>query len=361
VSEIARHPRETSGFVGHEAAEAVLRTAWKGGRMPHAWIFAGAEGIGKATLAYSFARTVLAAGGSGDLPGTAAPEWDVPPDHPLFRRVAAEAHSDLKVLVRTPDPKTGRMRHEIVVDDARRIAAFFSHTAAEGGWRVAIVDTADDLNDSSANALLKIVEEPPERGLILLLAHRPGALLPTLRSRCRLLRMAPLSDTEVARVLAVQWPELEPAAAAGLIAMAEGSLGRAIALGEADGYAAYGELVALLSALPEIEVAAAHRLADRLTRREAATHFPTLAGLPGWWLGRMIRSGAGVSPGAEVVPGEAESFARVVGRAPLWHWAAARQRLVDLVARGTALNLDRKQLALNVFTLLGRAARGQGA
>ena len=361
MNDIARHPRETAGLVGHGAADAALRAAWEGGRMPHAWILGGPEGVGKATLAYRFARAVLAAAGGGGLFATAGAEWDVPTDHPVFRRIAAEAHPDLKVLVRTPDPKTGKMRHEIVAHDARRIAAFFSHTAAEGGWRVAIVDAADELNGFSANALLKIVEEPSERGLILLLSHRPLSLLPTLRSRCRLLRMSRLSDAEVARVLADQWPELEPAAAAGHVAMAEGSPGRAIALGEADGYAAYGDLVGLLGALPDFEIAAAHRLADRLARREATAHFPILAGLPGWWLARMIRSGAEVPAGTEIVPGEAESFARVVGRAPLWRWAAARQRLADLVARGTALNLDRKQLALNVFTLLGHAARGQGA
>lgn len=364
MSDIAPPPHKTYGLIGHAAAESELRAAWQSGRMPHAWLIGGPQGVGKATLAYRFARSVLAAEGDlaaegeGGLFGAAEPLWDVPPEHPVFRWIAAEAHPDLFVLRRTEDAKTGKLRDGIIVDDARRLLSFFAHTPAEGGWRVAIVDAADELNVYAANALLKIIEEPPDRGLVLIVAHRPGMVLPTIRSRCRVLRTGRLEDAEVAEVLARHWPELPGETAAGLVAMAEGSPGRALALGEADGFGVYADLVALLTGLPDLDVAAMHKFADRLSRRDVGGAFRTLADLPGWWLSRMIRWGAGHPPAAEAVPGEAVAYPRLLPRRSLEQWAAVWEKLSLLAARGAARNLDHKQIALNLLTTLGQAARG---
>ncbi len=353
-------PRKTATLVGHPAAEAELAQAWASGRMPHAWLLAGPRGIGKATLAYRFARQVLAhGGGGGALFGDAGPAalGEVAPEHPVFRRVAGQAHPDLCVIEVGVDPKTDKQREEIVVKDARTAVEFFAHTSADGGWRVAIIDAADELNEESANALLKIVEEPPERGLILVVAHRPGFVLPTIRSRCRVLRMKPLDDAAVMQVLAQQWPELAVDGGDALLGMAEGSPGRAIALAQADGVGFYSDLVAWMGKLPAVDVPLMHKIADRLTRRDLGRGFRTLAALAEWALVRAIRAGAGMQPHAEVLPGEIEVFGRVLGRRNLDHWVAVWEKVSLLLAQGIDLNLDRKALALNVLSALGRAAR----
>ena len=357
MNDIAPEPRETFGLAGHTAAESALRAAWQSGRMPHAWLLGGPRGVGKATLAYRFARAALASKRGGLFAG-AEPEWEVPPDHEVFRWIANEAHPDLQVIAPSVDPRTGKLRDGIVVDDARRIADFFSRTAADGGWRVAIVDAADELNESSANALLKAVEEPPDRSLVLIVCHRPGVVLATIRSRCRMLPMGRLADAEVTAVLARQWPELEPETAAGLVAMAEGSPGRAIQLGEADGFGLYADLVAMLGRLPEQDTALMHRMAERIARRDASGAFRTLADLPAWWVSRLVRWGAGQPPETEAAPGEIATFERLWPRQSLLQWTTVWESLSRMAARAQRRNLDRKQVALLLLATLGEAAGG---
>ncbi len=211
----APHPRETYAYVGHEAQEETLANGLASGRMHHAWLIAGAKGLGKATLAYRFARIALGAKRAGPRP------LDVDPEDPVARRVAAQSHPDLFVLRRGLNDR-GRPRREIAVDDARELGRFFSLAPSEGGMRVAIIDAVDDLNTNSANAILKTLEEPPPRSVLLLVCHAPGAILPTIRSRCRRLALRPLSDAQVAEALGEQDDAL--------IALAKGRPGRAISL-----------------------------------------------------------------------------------------------------------------------------------
>ena len=347
-------PRTTARLVGHGAAEQTLRQAWTGGRMAHAWLLAGPRGIGKATLAYRFARTVLAGQGGGGLFGEDEPLWEVPPEHPVFRRIAARAHPDLAVIERQRGPKQGdRLREEIIVEHARGAVEFFSLTSAEGGWRVVIVDAADELNRSAANALLKAIEEPPERGLVLAVTHRPGLVLPTIRSRCRMLRMGRLTDAEVRQILSQHWPELPPETAAGLVAMAEGSPGRAVTLGEADGFGFYAELSSLLGKMPDLDARAMHRIADRLARRDLGAGFTALVELPAWWVSRLIRTAIG-NPPAEVMAGETEAFQRVLPRRSLEQWVAVWEKVSLLAAQAVARNLDRGPVALAMLSTVGR-------
>ena len=197
----ASPPFVTNAFYGNSGTEAALLAAYRSNRVPHAFLLIGQKGIGKATLAYRFARFVLA------HPDPAAPEVQaaaslaVDAAHPVARRMAARAQGDLLILERTPNEK-GVLRQQIAVDDIRRTITFFGSTAGEGGWRIAIVDAVDELNRFGANALLKVLEEPPQRTLLLLVCHSAARVLPTLRSRCSVMTMRPLEQTDVAAALA---------------------------------------------------------------------------------------------------------------------------------------------------------------
>src|SRR5579863_6065347 len=192
------HPRETAVLFGHREAETTLLDAYRSGRIPHAWLIGGAQGIGKATLAYRMARFVLTHRDSLAKDVQCADTLEVDPSDPVARRIAAGAHGGLLVLQRTPNEK-GVMRTVITVDETRETIAFFGSTAAVEGWRVCIVDTVDELNPNAANALLKILEEPPRQSLFLLVSHAPGRVLPTILSRCRRLNLRPLSKDNVIR------------------------------------------------------------------------------------------------------------------------------------------------------------------
>ncbi|MCL4715019.1 MAG: DNA polymerase III subunit delta' [Hyphomonadaceae bacterium] len=215
----APHPRETFSFFGHEQEERALSDALQSGRMHHAWLLAGAKGLGKATLAYRFARAALGAERIGPRP------LDVDPQDTVARRVGALSHPDLFVLRRGLNER-GKPRREITVDDARELGHFFSLAPSEGGMRVAIIDAVDDLNRNAANAILKTLEEPPARSVLLLVCHAPGAILPTIRSRCRRLALRPQPDAIVRAALG--------GGDDALVALAKGRPGRAIA------YAAQG-------------------------------------------------------------------------------------------------------------------------
>ena len=223
----APHPRATYTLSGHETQEAMLAEAL-GGRMHHAWLLSGPKGLGKASLAYRFARVALGARpvspSRGGSPGKRP--LDVDPEDDIARKIAAQAHPDLFVLRRGYNER-GRPRREIAVDDARELGHFFSLAPSQGGMRVAIIDAVDDLNTNSANAILKTLEEPPPHSVLLLVCHAPGAALATIRSRCRRLALKPLSDDEVRTALA------RTSGAAGdeaIVKLAKGRPGKAIAL-----------------------------------------------------------------------------------------------------------------------------------
>ncbi|MGH7058331.1 MAG: DNA polymerase III subunit delta', partial [Acetobacteraceae bacterium] len=227
-------PRANPDLLGHAAAEATFLDAARRGRLHHAWLITGPFGIGKATLAYRLGRRLLArlpAEGQGAA---------LDPSNPTFRRVASGGHADLQTVTLTADPRTGHVHREILVDGVRAGAAFLHRTAIEGGWRVLIVDPAEALNTNAANALLKVVEEPPERALLVLVCACPGRLPATLRSRCRVLRLAPLDEHDMETLLARYLDDVSADVRARLAALAEGSPGRALRLAAKDGAAIAG-------------------------------------------------------------------------------------------------------------------------
>src|SRR5450432_1384314 len=245
-----KHPRETMSLSGHREAELALLNAYRSGRIPHAWLIGGAQGIGKATLAYRMARFVLAHRDALAADVQNAETLWVDPSNPVARHVAAGAHGGLLTLERSLNDK-GVMRTVITVDETRETISFFGSTAAVEGWRVCIVDTIDELNPNAANALLKILEEPPQQSLFLLVSHAPARVLPTILSRCRKLALRPLATSDVvgaaaeAAGIAIDDPALAEAAAA-----AEGSVSRALTLLGGDALKLHQKTAALLATLP---------------------------------------------------------------------------------------------------------------
>ncbi|MEQ8357235.1 MAG: DNA polymerase III subunit delta' [Kiloniellaceae bacterium] len=350
------HPRETAVLRGQEAAEGVLLRAHASGRLPHAWLLSGPRGVGKATLAFRFARFLLAPDAqAGGLFGDAPDSLAVPESDPVFRRVAAAGHSDLMTLEKGIDDK-GKLRSVIPVDDVRRLLSFSHMTAAEGGWRVAIVDAVDEMNRNASNALLKILEEPPPRSILLLVSHAPGSLLPTIRSRCCQLPLAPLDEAVVSDLLAGHFPDLAAEEVRALSRLADGSLGRALALASHGGLGLYRELIGLLGTLPRLDVAQLHKLAEKWGQGRDPLAFQTGMELLIWWLGRFIRAASTGQPAPEVVAGEGALAQRLLDGRPLAQWLGLWEKISRLFARTEAANLDRKQVVLTAFLDLENAA-----
>jgi DNA polymerase-3 subunit delta' len=347
-------PSENPELIGHESGEERFLSAWQSGRLPHGWMITGPRGIGKATFAFRVARFVLTGGAGDQSPGlfgeTAPSGLFVDPDEPVFRRIASGAHADLMTLQRTVNPDTGKLRTSIAVSDVRRAGDFMRLTASEGGWRVVIVDCADEMNANAANALLKVLEEPPDRALLLLVSHAPGRLLPTIRSRCCQLPLKLLAHKQVGDLLARQRPDLPEAERHAIAGLADGSPGRALALAEEDGLTLYRELMLLLSHLPRPPVSALYAYGDKLARNGAEEKFRTVMELLGWWLGRLARSGArGEGGPAPIVPEEEGLAGRLLAASGVDRWMEVWEktnRLADATAR---LNLDRKQAVLTIF------------
>ncbi|HWT29665.1 MAG TPA: DNA polymerase III subunit delta', partial [Propylenella sp.] len=240
-------PRETTALIGHAGAEQALLAAYRSGRMHHGWILTGDRGIGKATLAFRLARFVFAHPDPAADEVARARDLSVRPDHPVARRVASGVHANLLHLQRDWSDRDKRYKTELSVDSVRRITPFLGTTAGEGGWRVIVVDPADDMNRSAANAILKNLEEPPRRTVFLLLARSRGALLPTILSRCRTLDLAPLSAEETNAVLRQVAPDVADAPESGLAAaLAGGSVRRLIELRRNDGIAVYRLILAAI-------------------------------------------------------------------------------------------------------------------
>jgi len=349
-------PRENPLLVGHEAAEAALLQFFRANRLPPGLLITGPHGIGKATLAFRFARLLLAQApvqGAGALFAPAAPtSLQVAAEDAVFRRVVSGGHADLLTVERGIDPKRKRVRSEIVVEDTRAIAAFLRLTPAEGGWRIVIVDTADDMNRNAGNAVLKILEEPPSRALLILVSDNPGRLLPTIRSRCRRLALRSLSDATVHELLERYRPDLPARDLQQLVEIADGSIGHALELAEQGGVALYRRLTALLSALPGIDGAALHALAEKVGRWGNDDGFRVLAELLPATLARAIAGAA--APGRA---GARTPLVEALHRRSLDRWVEVWEKINHLFALADAVNLDRKQVVLNAFFALEEAAR----
>ena len=328
------HPRETYALIGQD--EALVRAARiiRSGRPPHGLMLAGPAGIGKATLAYRIARYVLRYGATAEGSETLA----VPNSDIVSRQIEAQAHPGLLVLRRPTDEKTGRLKTVVSVNEIRRLGGFFGLTSTGGGWRVAIIDSADDMNDNAANALLKVLEEPPSRSLLILITHAPGRQLPTIRSRSQRLDMKPLDEAVMSTALAQRLTDMSANDRAAIVRLAEGSLGLALQLAEEEGVEFAHRAEALLAErVPDVKALLA--LGERVGRsQDGLKHFGDLLLRV---LSRRIRARAAAGEGNDTS-------------------AAVWERVSELFERALDVHMEPRQTVISSGLAIG-AARRSGA
>ncbi|MCB2110194.1 MAG: DNA polymerase III subunit delta' [Defluviimonas sp.] len=371
----APHPRETRRLIGQEAAEAAFLDAFGAGRLHHAWLLTGPLGVGKATLAWRIARFLIVnaaepAGGGLFGAGPAPTTLDVPWEAPAVRRLLAGAEPRLFLLRRAWDDDKKRLMSVISVDEVRRLRSFLHLSAADGGRRVVIVDAADEMNLAAANALLKMLEEPPDDVVFLLVSHQPSALLPTIRSRCRALRLMPLSPADLTAAIAATGavsdadaaPTGEEAHAAALAVLADGSVGEAVRLLNLEGLETYRAIVQLAGTVPGLDRPRALKLAESAAQRGAEARLDLLISLLELFLARLARAGALGAAGPEAAPGEAALLARLApGPAAGRRWAEVQQVLVARARHARGVNLDPAALLLDMVLRIDETAAALAA
>ncbi|MCW1919357.1 DNA polymerase III subunit delta' [Rhodobacter sp. KR11] len=357
----APHPRETHEVLGHARAEAVFLDAFNSGRMHHAWLISGPKGVGKATLAWRIARFLLATP-EDEGPDSAklfAPppprNLDIPDDHPVAHRLLALSEPRLFLLRRPWDDKTEKLRAEITVDETRALRNFLGLSAADGGRRVVLIDAADDLNRNAANAILKLLEEPPAKVTFLIVTHQPAGLLPTIRSRTRDLRLASLPADLLARAMHQAGAEITDAAP--LAELAGGSVGEAFRLTHLQGLDQYGRLVRLLATLPQLDRPMARVLADAASDRKRPEAFDLTVTLIDLFLARLARAGTTREIPPEAAPGEAALIERLAADPAIAReWADLAQHLGLRARKAKAVNLDPSALILDMFLRMEETA-----
>lgn len=344
----AHPPRLTRALIGHETAIDELCSASSSRRLHHAWLLAGPKGVGKASFAYLCARALLRDGFEGILSNfaTATTTQD-------GHLIEQDAHPDLFILKRRFNPSTSKFRTEIPVDATRKLKSRFVLTAARSGWRVAIIDSIDEMNKNGVNGLLKLLEEPPEKTLVLIICHHPGRLLDTIKSRCRTLHFQPLTDIQLAGLISTRTDDMadgiDANQAAAAAFLADGSAGRAIDLAIFGGMDIYRDMVDVLGALPNMNIERLHAFADRFGPRITPERFEVFCYLFSDWLYRVTRNAVSASNYQPVFEGEAELVARLQQQMSLEQACRLWEKVNRQMGEVSALNLDRKQAVLGWF------------
>ncbi|MGI9498795.1 MAG: DNA polymerase III subunit delta' [Geminicoccaceae bacterium] len=335
-------PAANPQLLGHDDAIRTLERALASGRLHHGWLFHGRRGIGKATLAYRFARVLLA--------GASRPGLELEPDHPVFTQVAGRHHPDFAVIEAERDPKTGKIKPGIPVDRVREATARLHSTSAISERRVLIVDGAEQLNRNAANALLKPLEEPPAGAVLILVSHRPGQVAATLRSRTAKLPMQGLDDATLLDLLTRRAPDLAADARAPIVAMAKGSLGRALELAGGEWLEAYEKLLCTVAAEP-VDALALDDLASALAKQSAKDGLPTVIDLIQTVFGRIV-AGETDRLGPPLFAEEKSRLSRLATRQSLDRWAALWEKVGRLSAAADGLNLDHAQVLAQILSAM---------
>ena len=340
--ETPAHPRFRYELLGQDKAEHRLLDSYRSGRFHHAWLLCGPQGIGKATLAYRLARFVFNHPDHNCDAVNKATSLAIAPDNGVAHRIAARSHSDLFVLQRQLNRTTKKLRPAIAVDDARRLGSFFNMTAGEGGWRICIIDAADDLNPSAANAILKILEEPPENCVFVVVSNAPGRLLPTIRSRCLKLDLSPLSDDNVRQVLKSQLQERDLSAeeTSALISLGGGSPGKVMQLLTSQGARQFIRFQQVVGDPRGFALASQMAIAEEFQKRGAEIEFGIFGDLLETWIGQNARAAASQSMHVR-----ANAFAQ------------CHSKFSDSIRRTNGLNLDRRQTLMMVFADIEKILR----
>lgn len=330
-------PKENTKLFGHASSESFLASAYKTGKVHHAILLEGPQGIGKATLAFKFANHVLSHPEFEQAPESLA---DPDEESPVYKQIAGGASHNLMHIKCETDPKTGKVKSAITVDDIRKTGRFFSQTSGSNNWRIAIIDVADDLNRSAANAILKILEEPPKRALFLVLSHSPGRLLPTIRSRCLSIRLKPLEDEQLEAALSHldALRDLDQDNIKQLLHLSDGSVSRALTVlnyGGAELIQTFNEIIAPNS---NVERKTVHKLCESLAARDqdVSYHF---------FVEHMIGHVMNLAK-------EAANSAQMQKASQL---AELSNQLTNHKLESDTYNLDRKQTLLTLFSMIEAA------
>lgn len=363
----APHPSQTLQVFGQSAAEADFLDAFNTGRMHSGWLITGPRGIGKATLAWRMAAFLLSQPlvAADDMFGAPPPPTtlDVDPEHPDIRLLRAGTHPRLFVVRRAMNATETAFQEQITMaalrghkDGPNKLMDFLHQSATDGGRRVIIIDAADDMNPSVANSILKVLEEPPKNTYFLLVSHQPSRLLPTIRSRCRLLRCGFLGADDVAAAL--EQADVHADGGEALAALSGGSVGEAIRLTNLGGLELYNDLVFLFSGLPKFDRPRALRLADSCTGKAGATRFALVLDLIDTFLARLARAGLQGPPLVQAAQGEAALLSKLSPHdAAARKWASVAQEVSDRTRHGKAVNLDPAALILDTLFSIEKAAR----
>lgn len=354
------HPKYNTALIGHGEAERLFLEAFNDDRLHHAWLISGPKGVGKASFAWRAAKFLLVHGNdpidSGDsLFGDALPpanyeSLSVDTEDDTVARILAGTHGDVREIARSISKDTGKMRKEVVIDDIRKLISYSTQTSSEGGWRIAILDSVDDLNVAASNALLKLLEEPPKRTLLFLVSHSPGKLLPTIRSRCRALQLKTLPSDSVKAVLAAKFPSLSVEDMAALSVLSEGAPGKACYYGANDAISLYRDLVSLKASMPNLDVPHLHKFAEQLAGVKADERYRLFVQLMAFINLRIIRFMATGQAPDPVFAAEASLLNSMAAKSSLDRWMDLWEKTAELMIRTDAVHLERKQVIINIFS-----------
>lgn len=358
-------PRQMADCLGHESVEKTLLEAIEGGRMPHALIFAGPQGIGKATMAFRLARYLLKTGSGGEsadgglfgdvLPRAAPETLFVAPDDPVFRQVVSGGHPDLLTIERLFDEKNSRFKASVEVDEARRITPFMRKTASQGGWRIVIVDDADTMNRNAQNAILKILEEPPANALLILISHRLGAMIPTIRSRCRTIHFAPPNQESFAKLVRRDHGGLPDSDMKLLYGISGGSIGQAVRICTEGGLETIGKIMTLLHGWPQWQWSQIHMLAETISRPGQEDGLRTFEDVFLWIIDSLLRAKA---RGEALPPAlDNEATRKLLQHYSLTAWIEITGQIREHFDTVSAASLDKRHAVLGAFSIFeGREA-----
>ena len=353
----APHPRFTERLFGQDAAEERFLAAVRSGRILHAWLVTGPSGVGKATLTWRIAKYLMVRAheertGAGQDP--APDSLDVNPDHPAARRVRALSEPCLSLVRRPFDAERKRFKAQIAVDDIRALGEQFALSPPDGQPLLAVIDSADDMNAFAANALLKLLEEPPANAFMFLISHSPDRLLPTIRSRCGFLRCRPLAAADL-KLAAEATGACQVKDAAALAELAGGSVGSAVQLHANEGIEMYRRLVKIISGAPGLRRDQAFSLASECGGRGAETQYASAVKSILMLLSRLAGTAAGIKIG-EAVSGERRCLSRLGAAGSARTWSALNSDLAGRAQHAREVNIDPASVVLDMLFAIDRTA-----